>query len=307
MYSKNKVITSNLLLILAAAIWGSCFIFQKTIANVIGAVSFMAARYITGAIAMIPIILFMEHQRRDSLRAEGITDYSYGKAYFRKLLIAAPLCSIANIAGNILVQIGLAYTAASKAGFLNSIYIIFVPIVGYIVFRRKSSKFIFAGIIMAVIGLYNLCLTDTLSFEKGDIIILSSTILFALHIQLIAKYIREVVGIHFTFVEFLFGGAACMVVALFAEEPTLAQFITCAPNILYTGVLGVGLCYALQVTAQKYTDPTVASLLMSLEAVFSAIFGVLFLHESFTPRELIGIVFIIAAIIVSQLPSKKQH
>ena len=154
------------MLTLAAAIWGSCFIFQKTAANVIGPFSFMAARYSIGALTMIPLILFIGHQRKETLAAEGITDFSYGKAYFKKLLVAAPLCSIANVAGNTLVQMGLAYTAASKAGFLNSIYIIFVPIVGYLVFRQKSSRFIFAGIILAVIGLYNLCLTETLTFEK---------------------------------------------------------------------------------------------------------------------------------------------
>ena len=305
MYSKKKVLISNLMLTLAAAIWGSCFIFQKTAANVIGPFSFMASRYSIGALTMIPLILFIGHQRKEALAAEGITDFSYGKAYFKKLLVAAPLCSIANVAGNTLVQMGLAYTAASKAGFLNSIYIIFVPIVGYLVFRQKSSRFIFAGIILAVIGLYNLCLTETLTFEKGDVIILSSTIFFALHIQLISKYVREVVGMHFTFVEFVFAGILLSIVAAIIEEPSFSQFMLCAPNVLYAGALGVGVCYALQVTAQKYTDPTVASLLMSLEAVFSAIFGVLFLNESFTARELTGIFFIVAAIIIAQLPSKE--
>ena len=115
MYSKKKVLISNLMLTLAAAIWGSCFIFQKTAANVIGPFSFMAARYSIGALTMIPLILFIGHQRKEALAAEGITDFSYGKAYFKKLLVAAPLCSIANVAGNTLVQMGLAYTAASKA------------------------------------------------------------------------------------------------------------------------------------------------------------------------------------------------
>lgn len=305
MHDSKKVIASNFMLILAAAIWGSCFIFQKTATESLGPVSFMSARYTLGAVTMIPLIFFIERQRRSRLMAEGITDFSYGKAYFKKLFIAAPLCSLANLAGNVLVQAGLAYTAASKAGFLNSIYIIFVPVVGYIVFRKKSNRFIFIGIILAVIGLYNLCLTETLTFARGDMIILSSTIFFALHIQLISKYVREMVGMHFTFVEFVFAGLLAAVIAAVFEGPSVSQFTACGLNILYAGVLGVGVCYALQVTAQKYTDPAIASLLMSLESVFSAVCGVIFLNESFTHRELVGIVFIIASIIIAQLPSRE--
>ena len=106
--------------------------------------------------------------------------------------------------------------------------------------------------------------------------------------------------------EFIFATLVCGLIAFFVEEPTFQQFSLCAVSILYSGVLGVGVCYALQVTAQKHTDPTVAGLLMSLEAVFSAVFGVIFLNETFTPKELAGIAFIVAAIIISQLPDKKR-
>ena len=117
---------------------------------------------------------------------------------------------------------------------------------------------------------------------------------------------QEFVGLHFSCVEFGFASIFCGIIAIFGEHITLAQVLGCGLNILYAGVLGIGVCYALQVTAQKYTDPTVAALLMSLESVFSAICGVVFLKERFTLKEFIGILFIIAAIIVAQLPKREK-
>lgn len=304
MHHSSKTVMSNIMLIIAAGVWGSSIVFAKTTTGIIGPSTFMAARYFCGTISMIFIILFMETRRIKKEKVTGVKNCLYDKAYFARLFKIAPLCSLANLFGNILVQMGLACTTASKTGFLNSIYIIFVPVMGFLFFRKKSGINIYVGLLLAVIGLYNLCMTESLTIEKGDLIILSSTLFFALHIQLVAKYVHELQGIHFSCVEFGFATIVCGILGYIFEEPAVEQFIICAPTILYAGVLGIGLCYALQVTAQKYTDPTVASLLMSLESVFSAVLGVLLLGESFTSKEIIGIIFIIAAVIIAQLPDK---
>lgn len=300
--SNNKIVISNIMLIIAAIIWGSCYVTQKVAAGHMGAFTFMTARYGIGGLSLIVLIGFMEYWRRRSDRLAGVQTQPYGKAYFKKLFIVAPLCSFANLIGNVLVQIGLSYTAASKAGFLNSIYIIFIPILGYFIFKKKSGPQIFVGIILAVIGLYNLCFDADFTVEKGDLIILSATILFALHILLVSKYVHELVGVHFSCVEFVFATFVSLICALLIENPSFSQFEPCLMAVLYSGIFGVGVCYALQVTAQKYTDPTVAGLLMSLEAVFSAICGVIFLNETFTAKELVGIAFIVVAIVIAQLP-----
>ena len=298
--TKKMRILSNLMLILAAAIWGSNFIFQKTVATDIGPFFFMSCRSILGSLTLIPIILFF--QKRNPAPEKS----TYNRATLFSLLRTAAFCGLINVSGSVMVQFGLIYTNASKAGFLNAIYIIFVPVMGMLFFHIKSSRFIWLGIILAVVGLYNLCLSETLTINPGDLIILGSTLCFALHIQLISKYVHRFNGMHLSCLEFFMASIFCLAASLLFEEPSLAQIQHCLPSILFAGVLGIGVCYALQVTAQKYTDPTVAALLMSLESVFGALGGVFVLGESFTVKEFIGILFIIAAIIVAQLPAKAE-
>lgn len=304
---KSKVLMSNIMLVIASAIWGSCFLFQKLAATEIGAFTFMCGRTTLGVLTLSILITYTECQRKNAAIQCGEIPVAYGKAYFKKLFLVAPFCGIINVSGSVLVQIGLVSTTASKAGFINAIYIIFVPIIGLLLFKQKTGINVIFGVLFAVIGLYHLCIDGSLgSIQKGDLIILCSTLLFALHIHLVSKYVRELVGIHFSCAEFAFAALFCGVMAFIFEKPTVAQISGCGISILYAGVLGIGVCYALQVTAQKYTDPTVAALLMSLESVFSAICGVLFLKESFTGREFIGILFIVIAIIVAQLPQKRK-
>lgn len=306
MQKGNKVFLSNIMLVIASAIWGSCFLFQKLAAAQMGAFSFMACRSFLGALTLLIIICYMKFRQPGNPEAKEPIPGSYDKKYFKRLFLIAPFCGIINVMGSVSVQAGLVYTTASKAGFLNAIYIIFVPVIG-LLFKKKTGPNIIFGIVLAVIGLYNLCLTGSItSVQKGDLIILGSTLLFALHIQLISKYVQEFVGLHFSCVEFGFASIFCGIIAFFFENTTPEQLAGCGISILYAGILGIGVCYALQVTAQKYTDPTVAALLMSLESVFSAICGVVFLKETFTGREIVGVIFIIAAIIVAQLPKKEK-
>ncbi len=306
MQRDNKVLLSNIMLVIASAIWGSCFLFQKLAATQVGAFSFMACRSFLGTLTLLVIIGYMHFKQSGDSEAKEIMLSRFDKKYFKRLFLIAPFCGVINVMGSVLVQAGLAYTTASKAGFLNAIYIIFVPVVG-LLFKRRTGSHIVVGIALAVIGLYNLCLTGSITaVQKGDVIILCSTLLFALHIQLISKYVQEFVGLHFSCVEFGFASIFCGIIAFFFENTTPEQIAGCGISILYAGILGIGVCYALQVTAQKYTDPTVAALLMSLESVFSAICGIVFLKETFTVRELVGVLFIVAAIIVAQLPKKER-
>ena len=162
------------------------------------------------------------------------------------------------------------------------------------------------GIILVAVGLYFLCLSESLHLQRGDLIILCATLFFALHIQLVSKFVHQVNGLHMMCLEFFCADIFCSIITFLFESPSLAQIYPCIGGILFAGILDIGVCYALQVTAQKYTDPTVSALLMSLESVFSALAGVLFLHESFTLREGIGVVLICFAVIAAQLPSPEE-
>ena len=300
--AKKTKVLSNIMLILAAAIWGSNYIFQKTAATEIGPFLFMACRSFLGSATLLPIIFFF---RKKTVLEEKAQPTSSRRNRFLRLAGTAAFCGFVNVSGSVMVQFGLIYTQASKAGFLNAVYIVFVPVLGMLFFGVKSGRFIWLGIALAVVGLYNLCLSEALTVNPGDLIILASTLCFALHIQLIAKYVHRFNGMYLSCLEFFLASGFCLLFSFLFEEPSFSQIAACAPSIFFAGVLGIGVCYALQVTAQKHTDPTVAALLMSLEAVFGALGGILFLGEAFTAKEFIGVLFIVAAIVVAQLPPRR--
>ena len=303
---KNVKFWSNLMLIGAAFIWGTQVVFQKIAATEIGPASFYGLRCCMGVLTLSVIAWIMSIREKKNESKLGIEHVKKDKAYYKRLLKVAPLCVLTNVLGNTMVQAGLAYVPAAKAAFLNSIYIIFVPILSWIVYKNKTSIFTWIGTVLAVIGLYYLCMTESFTVAAGDLIILGATIFFALHITLIAKYVKEFVGVHFSIVEFITASIICLTFGVFFEDLSLEQITSIIPSILYCGIGGIGFCYALQVTAQKYTDPTVAALLMSLESVFAAFAGYIFLNERFTGRETIGIILIFAAIILAQLPPIKE-
>ena len=290
------------MLIGAAFIWGTQVVFQKVAATEIGPASFYGMRCVLGVLTLSVIAWIMSVRERKAEELQGTEHVKRGRNYYIRLFKIAPLCVLSNVLGNTMVQAGLAYVPAAKAAFLNSIYIIFVPILSWIVYKNRTSVFTWLGTALAVLGLYYLCMTESFTIARGDLIILGATIFFALHITLIAKYVKEFVGVHFSIVEFITASILCLGYGFLFEDLELSQIISVIPSILYCGIGGIGFCYALQVTAQRYTDPTVAALLMSLESVFAAFAGYIFLDERFTGRELLGIVLIFAAIILAQLP-----
>lgn len=294
------------MLVGAAFIWGTQVVFQKIAATEIGPASFYGLRCVMGVFTLSVIAWIMSLRERKNEKQLGIEHVKKDKAYYTRLLKVAPLCVLTNVLGNTMVQAGLAYVPAAKAAFLNSIYIIFVPILSWIVYKNRTSIFTWIGTVLAVIGLYYLCMTESFTVAAGDLIILGATIFFALHITLIAKYVKEFVGVHFSIVEFITASIICLTFGAIFEDLSLSQIAAVIPSILYCGIGGIGICYALQVTAQKYTDPTVAALLMSLESVFAAFAGYIFLNERFTGREIIGIILIFLAIILAQLPPVKD-
>lgn len=298
----NKVIFANICLLLAAMLWGSQIAFQKFAADVMSPIGFYTFRCISGSAVMGLIVIVMEWKRRADERKACLPHKPYGKEYFRKLFTIAPFCSLLNMAGQIIAQAGLRYTTASKAGFLTAVYVVFVPIVALFIFRQATTILTWIGTFMAVAGLYYLSMSETLSIGKGDLLIISSAIPFATHIVLLSKLVRRFQGIHFTLVEFTTIAIIGSVYCLIFRPDTPEQIQTCIPSILYCGVLGVGVCYALQVTGQKYTDPTVAALIISLESVFAAVTGFLVLGESFTSREFLGAALIFISIIIAQIP-----
>lgn len=279
---KTRPFLANCALVLCAVIWGMNFIFQKQASMHLGAFTFISLRYYLGVLSLLPLFFYMR-RRKGSRRSGGRR--GGGAVARRRFWLAALGASLANWGGAVLVQIGLHVADATKAGFIESAYIALVPVLDLLLFRKKTSRRVWIGIAMAIVGLYLLCISDGFSLDVNDAAIMASTLCFALHILLWSRFSPHVDALPFMVVEFLCTGTLSGLVALFTESLTLADLTAAVAPLLFAGVLGVGVTYIHQIYAQRFTPASVAALLMSMEAVFSAVGGVIILHEMLSVRE----------------------
>ena len=293
--SKNKKLQSDLMLLLTSLIWGSSFIFQSLGANHLGPFTFNTFRYVLAVISLLPAILYFK--KKNSVTS----DFNYSKpstdvqsdnanrSQFRnpKVLITGGvlLGMILFIAGN-LQQYAMAFTTSGKAGFITTLYVIIVPILG-IFLGNKTRLIVWFCALLAAVGLYFLSIKPgSFTISKGDFFILLCAIGFSFHILLVDHISPKVDSIVLSCIQF----------AVVAIIP-----------LLCTGVLSSSVGFTFQIIAQKHADPTVASLILSLEAVFAAICGAIFLGEVLNAREITGCALMFAAIIISQLPAGKSR
>lgn len=288
------------MLLLTALIWGSSFVAQRAGMEYIGPFTFNGIRSLIGGLVLIPVIfLFSKEKNAELTEAEK-------KAGKKTLLLGGILCGIVLFAASSLQQIGMVYTTAGKAGFITALYIVLVPILGVFI-RKKVKPIVWLCVILAVAGLYLLCMTDGLSLGRGDLLVLLCAFAFSIHILVIDYFAPRTDGVALSCIQFFVCGILSLFPMFLAETPVWSAILDCWIPILYAGVLSCGVAYTLQILAQKHTDPTVASLLLSLESVFAAIAGAIILHEQLAPRELAGCVLMFAAIIIAQLPSKTER
>lgn len=292
---KNKRFYGNVMLILTALIWGSSFVAQSVGMDYIGPFTFNAIRCIIGGIVLIPIILIMGKVKKESKN----------KNNNKQLILGGILCGIALFTGSTLQQFGISFTSVGKAGFITALYIVLVPILG-IFFKKKVSLKIWLSVLISMIGLYLLCITENFSIGKGDLLVLFCAFFFAIHILLIDYFSPKVNGVKMSCIQFFVAGIISVLPMAFFENPTINSILSAWAPILYAGVLSCGVAYTLQVVAQKNTDPTVASLLLSLESVFAVISGWFILSESLSFKELTGCALVFIAIILAQLPNNER-
>lgn len=295
--TRKITIVCNILLLVAAIIWGINFVFSKNAAEVIGPFTFMSLRYFIGATTILPFMFFLEKRKPPAERAH------YDRKDFGAIVKIAAVMGMVQLCCSVLGQWGLEYTNASKAAFLTATYVATVPLLGFLLFRTKTTVNMWIGVLLTLFGLYHLCDVSSagLSINPGDIMIIVSAFFAAAHMLLISKYVQSINGIHLICVEFYIASVYCAIFAMILEKPAISDILSCSTEILYASVLGSGVCYMFQVVAQKYTDPTIAALLMSLESVFGALAGVIILGESFTLKEILGSACIFTAVILAQL------
>jgi drug/metabolite transporter (DMT)-like permease len=301
---KLKNYAGQLALIICTFIWGTAFVAQSTGMAHVGPAAFTAARNYLGAIVLIPCIIFLDwilDHRAPSLWGKSNTAAS------RKMLVLGGLCcGLALAAASLSQQFGVKYTTVAKSGFITTLYIIFVPFFGYFVGRKPTWRNWLCAII-AMVGMYLLCCAGESQITRGDLYVLLCAALFACHILVVDRFASFVDCVRMSCVQFLVAAIISTLVSLaIGETTTLAGLRGAAFSIFYCGVLSSGVAFTLQIIGQKYVNPCVASLLMCMESVFASVSGWLILHQKLALTELCGCAIILTAVIIAQLPSRKN-
>lgn len=291
----------SVLLTLCAVIWGSSFVSQSTGAQYVGPFTFMALRSFLGSLTLLPVIITKDLVRKKRGIETGFKTKEE-KRFFIKGSIA---CGVALCVASCLQQIGIDRgTSSGKAGFITAFYILLVPIFS-IVLKQKVRPIIWPCAAVSLIGLYLLCVTDN-SIASSDIYVVACAVFFAVQILVVDRVSPKVDGIKLSCCQFFIVGVLAAVPMLLFEDVSFEYIKAAAPSIAYSGIMSSGIAYTLQILGQQRTEPTVASMLMSLESVFALISGMILLHEIPSGREVAGCCLMFAAIIAAQLPIGKK-
>ena len=298
----NKfVLRQSLLLLIAATIWGTAFVAQSVGMEYVGPFTFTATRNFVGCIVLLPFIFFMDRSGKKEI------DKSINKQISKPLILGGLLTGIALCIASNLQQYGIMYTSVGKSGFITAMYIVLVPIFGIVIGRKQSLR-MWIAILIAVAGLYFLCMTTgNYTIQIGDVLLLLCAVSFSIQILLVDHFSPLVNGVKLAWVQFFVCGVLSAVLMFIYEQPTISGIVSGWSSILYAGALSTGVAYTIQVIAQKGMNPAVASLIMSMESVISVIAGWLILNQKLSKRELIGCGLMFAAIILVQLPERNKQ
>ena len=314
----RTVFRNSLLLMLAATIWGTAFVAQSVGMDYVGPYTFNAIRNFIGCIVLLPFIFWMDKKDKkpygndgdgnpDMLADKNVkADKGICKKIDKKLIIGGICTGTALCIASNLQQYGIMYTSVGKSGFITALYIVLVPVFGLVIGHRQSGR-MWIAIAIAVVGMYFLCMTaGKFALQTGDIILLLCAASFAVQILLIDYFSALVNPVKLAWCQFLVCGILSSIPMFVLEHPTLSVIMGGWTSILYAGALSTGVAYTIQVVAQRGMNPAIASLIMSLESVISVIAGWLLLNQHLSCRELMGCLLMFAAIIIVQLPEKRE-
>lgn len=289
---------NSLLLLLTAAIWGVAFVAQSVGMDYVGPFTFNAVRFLLGGTVLLPFLMW---RSRGTHREETAKEK---KDRYRITFLGGVCCGCALCTASLLQQVGIRYTTVAKAGFITALYIIIVPILG-LFFHRKVRRRIWIGVGLAVFGMYLLCIKESFAISRGDFLVFLCAIVFSVHILVIDYFSPKADGVALSCIQFYTSSAICGVGTFLLEKPSIQAMLAGWMPILYAGVLSCGVAYTLQIIGQKGMDPTVASLILSLESVISLIAGWILLGQALSPKEICGCILVFIAIVLVQLPQKK--
>lgn len=291
-------------LFLTATIWGSGFVAQSIGMDHVTPFTYTFFRTLIGATVLLPIVYWLKKRSQNKAKTAN-QDQDSAKFNRRDLLEGSVVCGLFLVGGESFQQFGLVTTDAGKAGFLTSMYIVFVPILGLFLGKKLNASIVI-GVLISIVGLYLLCIKDSFTIESGDLLILICAVVFAFHILTIDHYIKKCDPVFLSCGQFFAASFIALILMLIVDYDVFSWEEVWAASLalLWSGVMSNGVAYTLQVVGQRGMHPTIATLILSLESVMAVLFGVLVLNESLTLKEGIGCILILAAVIIAQINLK---
>lgn len=287
-----------IMLLLTAFIWGTAFVAQSVGMDYLGPFTFNGVRSLIGGVALLPCIWFLRmlNKKEDEQKVQREK---------KNLIQGGIACGLLLFAASSLQQIGIQYTSAGKSGFITAFYIVIVPVLGIFLHKKIGWK-VWIAVLLALAGLYFLCITEKFTIGKGDILIFLCALVFSLHIMVIDYFSPKVDGVKMSCIQFFVCGIVSIPFMFVLETPNVTDIVAGWMPLLYAGVLSCGVAYTLQIIGQKNVNPAIASLILSLESCFSVLAGWAVLGEHLSARESVGCILMFVAIILAQLPDKKK-
>ena len=290
------------MLTLCSLIWGTAFIAQSVGAEFLEPLSFNCARSILATIFLFPCFLIFDKLAGKSVSLWGTED----KAARKKLLRGGIICGLALTVASLFQQLGMTYTTVGKGGFITSLYIVIVPILGMLAFKTKVNILQWISVVIATVGMYFICINETFTINKGDMYILICAFCFSIHILCVENVIQGLDGVRLSFIQFATCSVVNGILMFIFESPSWENLSLAWEAVAYAGIMSSGVAYTLQIVGQKYVSSVLASMLMSLESVFAMLSGWLLLGQVLSSRELWGCALVFTAIILAQLPVPKR-
>ncbi|MCW3149086.1 DMT family transporter [Stutzerimonas stutzeri] len=293
---RSQALRADFLMLITAMIWGTAFVAQRIGMDNIGPFLFTGLRFALGALALLPLLL---HQGRHAARHEPFMQ--------RGLLLGGLAMGLALTIGINLQQVGLLFTSVTNSGFITGLYVIVVPLLG-LAFGNRTGFGTWLGALLAVGGMALLSIGENFQVASGDWIQLAGAFVWGVHVLLVSFFVSRHDAIRLAFLQFATCAVVSLILAAIFEEANLADIRLAAPALIYGGLFAVGVGYTLQVVAQKHAIASHAAIILSLEAVFAAIAGALFLDESLSMRGYLGCVLMFIGMLTAQLwPAKRNR
>lgn len=291
----KQQIKSSLILLLTATIWGVAFVAQSVGMEYIGPFTFNAIRCVMGGMVLIPVILVLKKKKETGAENQEKEDK-------KTLWMGGIACGVILCIASNLQQFGIMEASVGKSGFFTALYIVMIPVIGIFIGKRPEIKLWFC-VALAVVGMYLLCMKDgSFTIERADIMLLLCALAFSFHILVVDYFSPKVDGVKMSCIQFFVCGVLSAVGMLFTETPDISNIQAAWLPLLYAGLLSCGVGYTLQIVGQKGINPVIASLIMSLESVISALAGWVILGQVLSPKEILGCVLMFVAIIITQIP-----